>query len=783
MPSEPDKKRLTSLASGSSGGGFCPACGATVDDLDLGCAVCLWSQGGFPWDHVGETVVIGSGTGQPGVRFLRIECAVPDGSADHLGCSAGYKHDVEDFIHSCSEGVSQTHASITPESDGRFLVKNLSSTNATRVDLNNVPPEGTRAMVGQRVAVGQWDFPLGPKWPLTGFRRGTWRLPLKSLSVTAHGKPLLDDISLVAERSELMALLGPSGAGKTTLLYALARIKVAAGAEGADDDVARFWGSLGYVPQDDIIHGDLSVGQALRYACRLRLPAGTPPEKIEARVAWAIKQVGLDGKQDTRIGSAEEKTLSGGERRRVSLAVALVSNPQVLILDEPTSGLSWTDATRVVDCLKNLAENRNGPGRTIVVTIHQPDVREYDKFHQVAILAKNPRENTGARLVFFGPPGTSYPFFRAHAGRPPEIFEKIDGTTAPDVRGIAGAFQRSILHQTFVAQRLDKDLTSLAKKRGDPPRRPSPFHQLMVLLSRICALRAAKWKGLVVLLAVAAALGGLATLGKADIVHGAKKFGCAPYMHPLPADVCESSGDPAIWCMTPQNPKEVVSTEPSEQVPDVRGGLLSMLMAVFLPLLVVSSGTLVSERAIFRNESIAGVRAGPYLLARFIELFVIGTAFMMIVVVIALQGLGTEGSLVAYFETGIGVVAGAVSLGLFISALVPRPELALWVVNLIAIPQMIFSGAIARLTGGRELISHLTVTRPALEALVKVDLASRSNLVACQVERYIKNFPGYSPDVSNPVAGLVQALTPFTLICLLAAYVVLRGRLWRERRF
>jgi ABC-type multidrug transport system ATPase subunit len=759
-------------------GTFCPGCGAASEGEDIGCAVCFVTPDGFPWRHLGETVVVGSGAGSEHARFLRIACAIPEGPAGSLGCRPGYRHERDDFIRACAEGVSQVHASITPESDGRFLVRNLSKTNATRVDLNDVPPGGVRAMPGQRVALGQWDFILDECWPPRGFRRGTWRLALRNLAVNAHGKPLLDDISLVAERSELVALMGPSGAGKTTLLYALARIKTGRDLP-AEQDLARFWGSLGYVPQDDIIHGDLTVGQALRYACRLRLPAGTSEDTIQARLAWALDEVGLSGKESTRIGSADDKTLSGGERRRVSLAAALVSNPQVLILDEPTSGLSWTDATRVVDCLKSLAENRNGPGRTIVVTIHQPDVQEYGKFHQVAILAKNAKAKTGARLVFFGPPSASYAFFRAHRGRPPEIFGKIDGTTSEDVAAISRRFETSILQQTFIAQRLEKDLTEMAKKRGDPPRRPSPVRQLMVLLSRLCALRAAKWKGLVVLLAVAVALGGLATLGKSDRNHPLSKFGCDPLRRPSPDDPCGDDPDAKLHCLQPS------LADPATQplVPDARGGLLSLLMAVFLPLLVVSSGALVSERTIFRNESIAGVRAGPYLLARFIELFLIGSVFMAIVVTIAVRGLKLEGSMSSYLEAGVGVVGGAVSLGLFISALVPRAELALWAVNLIAIPQMIFSGATARLTGGRDFISHFTVTRPALEALVKVDLTARADLASCQVHRYLDTYPGYSPGVGSPIADLAQALAPFTVVCLLGSYLALRGRLWRERRF
>jgi ABC-type multidrug transport system ATPase subunit len=759
---------------------FCTDCGGPLDRVDVVCSVCCAAKEAFPWACVGQQVVIGSDDTRTRAELVRVGCGAPEDGAGGawVGCRQGYDHAAErDFIPSCADGVSRTHASIVPQQNGTFLVTNLSKTNATRVELEEVPPGGLEARVGQRVAIGQWDFVLGAAWPPRGFRRGTWRLPLAGLSVHAHGKPLLNAVSLVVERAELVALMGPSGAGKTTLLYALARIKLAAGAATENEDLARFWGSLGYVPQDDILHADLTVAQALRYTARLRLPAGTTAETIERRISWVLEEVGLTGKERTRIGSADEKTLSGGERRRVSLAAALVTNPQVLILDEPTSGLSWTDATRVVDCLKKLAENRSGAGRSIIVTIHQPDVQEFDKFHQVALLAKSPGSKTGARLVYFGPPSMSYAFFQAGAGRPPQIFEKIDGAGAVDADATAERFAGSEIHRKFVAARLGRDLTEEARRRGDPPPRPSPLAQFFVLLSRLWTLRFARARGLALLLGVALVLGGVSRLGKSDRAHAAAYFGCDPD-RPPPPDECADAGKEQLSCGASPRPGARL-----ERISDPRAGLLSTLMAIFLPLLVVSAGALVSERTIFRNEAIGGVRAGPYLLARFVELFVIGSVFMTIVMGMAMSGLGVAGDRASYLAVGLAVVAGALSLGLFVSALVPRAELALWAVNLLAIPQILFAGAHARLHDLTDLLSRLTVTRPALEALVRIDLEARPALDACQIDRYFRLWPGYAATSDPPLTHLATALLPFTLVCLAGAYLALRLRQARERRF
>jgi ABC transport system ATP-binding/permease protein len=772
----------------------CGACGAVIGDPALACPRCYASEAAFPWQHVGQTIVIGAAHDSRG-PCLVIGCGADDGDPARLGCARGFHHAEDDFIARCDDGVSRRHASITPQRDGSFHVVNLSQTNRTRVDLDEVPGDGLRAMPGQRVSVGQWDFVLGAAWPPRGFRRGTWRLPVEHLTVAARGKLILDDVSLVVERSELVGLLGPSGAGKTTLLYALARIKAARGA-AQNDDLARFWGSLGYVPQDDIVHADLTVEQALRYACRLRLPAGTREDAIRQRVRWAIARVGLQGKERTRIGNPDDKTLSGGERRRVSLAAALVTRPKILILDEPTSGLSWTDAARVLDCLRDLAESRSEPGRTIIVTIHQPDVREFEKFHQVAILARGADRSGGGRLVFFGPPQASYGFFAAPAGRPPDVFAQIDGSHA-DVDAIAERFAASPLHATFVAARLQRDLSSDAQRRGDPPVRPSALRQFATLFARRCRLRVSQRRGLALLFAIAAVLGGLSRLGKGEVAYPPASFGCklrhanepAPFddcaAEPAPREACSAAvpGAPVPAATAALSAATAPPREPPALIPELRSGLLSMLMAVVLPLLVVAAGALVSERTIARNEAIAGVRTGPYLAARFLELFLVGVGFMAVVVAIAAGGLDVAADLASLLQIGIAGVASAVSLGLLISALVPRAELALWAVNLIAVPQLLFAGVLMPLRGGIDLVSHLTVTRPALEAMVKLDLLHRAGLRGCQIQRYLRALPGYSTEILHPVRAAAASLVPFAAICLVAAYAALRIRSWRERRF
>src|ERR1700747_1265382 len=160
------------------------------------------------------------------------------------------------------------------------------------------------------------------------------------LTRTAGGNVILQDVSFVAEPGQFIGILGPSGAGKSTLLGALSGLKPADSGRILINDTD-FYGNLnqlrsmfGYVPQDDIVHGELTTVEALTFAARLRLPAGTPRPAIAALVQQTMGSLGLTERKDLRIS-----LLSGGQRKRVSVGVELLRRPPLIFLDEPTSGL------------------------------------------------------------------------------------------------------------------------------------------------------------------------------------------------------------------------------------------------------------------------------------------------------------------------------------------------------------------------------------------------------------------------------------------------------------
>ncbi|RAG82659.1 ABC transporter ATP-binding protein [Streptacidiphilus pinicola] len=198
------------------------------------------------------------------------------------------------------------------------------------------------------------------------------RIEARGLAVRLRdGRELLSGVDVAVAPGAMLAIAGPSGAGKTTLLEELATGHPA--------------GTIGFVPQDDIVHLDLPLARTLGYAARLQLPAGSPRAEVEAAVARVLDALGLEQLAGQRVGS-----LSGGERKRASIAVELLTRPRALFLDEPTSGLDPAAAARLLGVLRELT----GSGTTVVLTSHNPsDLAHAD---EVAFLM-------GGRLLYQGP--------------------------------------------------------------------------------------------------------------------------------------------------------------------------------------------------------------------------------------------------------------------------------------------------------------------------------------------------------------------------------------------
>lgn len=190
-------------------------------------------------------------------------------------------------------------------------------------------------------------------------------------------KTILQELDLVVNEGEFVALMGPSGCGKTTLLKCLNAVSPpSAGAvkiHGKDllSNYEELKRSIGYVPQEDIVHRDLTVEQTLFYAAKLRMPDNTGREEINNRILEVLKILKIE---DAKIKNERVGKLSGGQRKRVSIAVELLNRPTILFLDEPTSPLDPETIDEFLKCIQDLARNH---GTTIIMVTHKPDDLNY----------------------------------------------------------------------------------------------------------------------------------------------------------------------------------------------------------------------------------------------------------------------------------------------------------------------------------------------------------------------------------------------------------------------
>ena len=207
---------------------------------------------------------------------------------------------------------------------------------------------------------------------------------------------------------QFLAIIGASGAGKTTLLNFLSGREISQNLEkrgkilvnGQSSQLVRNFSSLSaYVQQDDILFQTMTVKECLEFAAKLKLP-GTLPMKM-ARVKKLIADLKLTKCQNTRIGGPLVKGVSGGERKRTSIGVELITDPSLIFLDEPTTGLDSFTATNVMEILGDLARK---DGRTVVSTIHQPNSDIFEMFDRLMLLARG-------KIIYFNEARLAVDFF------------------------------------------------------------------------------------------------------------------------------------------------------------------------------------------------------------------------------------------------------------------------------------------------------------------------------------------------------------------------------------
>lgn len=347
--------------------------------------------------------------------------------------------------------VSRYHAELRLQPEGYELV-DLGSHNGTF--LNGRRVDRARLEELDIVEIGHHSFRLVGSRLEQYVDEGAITFRASGLSVRGNGgRTLLDDVTIALDERSLLGVVGPSGAGKSTLLNALTGFKPASEGQvlynGRDlyADYEALKARIGFVPQEDIVHPTLTVRQSLDYAAELRFPADVGSEERARRVAEVIDELGLTGCADVAVGS-----LSGGQRRRVSVGTELITKPSLLFLDEPTSGLDPGRERELMELLRALADD----GRTVVVVTHS--VQSLRLCDRVLFLAP------GGRGAYFGPAQLALAYFGREDLQ--EVFRDLSASNAGDW---SARFRQHPDYQRFVGGRTGRPALEPADHEARAP--------------------------------------------------------------------------------------------------------------------------------------------------------------------------------------------------------------------------------------------------------------------------------------------------------------------------
>ncbi|MEV7003841.1 FHA domain-containing protein [Streptomyces sp. NPDC093982] len=564
--------------------------------------------------------------------------------------------------------VSRHHAELHALADGTYEIADLGSHNRTY--LNGSPVTTAPIGPGDIVGIGHSAFCLVGDQLQEYVDTGEVSLEVQDLAVAVdHGrKTLLDHVSFPVGEKCLLAVVGPSGAGKSTLLNALTGQRPADHGtvlyDGRDlyRDYAELRQRIGLVPQDDILHAQLTVRSALSYAAELRFPQDTAKAERRARVDEVIHELGLEQRAGQPVHS-----LSGGQRKRVSVALELLTKPSLLFLDEPTSGLDPGMDRSVMNMLRGLADD----GRTVIVVTHS--VLSLDICDRLLVLAP------GGRIAYYGPPEEALLFFGFEHW--PEAFEAFE---RDQERDWAGDYRSSLFHRQYIADATGQPRQSRTGPVviARPPRPRSRGAQLGTLIRRYATALAADRTFLAIMIALPFVMGAMAR------ALAGSRLTQETAMNAL-----------LILC--------------------VGGVLTGAANAV---------RELVKERVIYRRERAVGLSRSAYLMSKVVVLGTITVLQAVVLTLVALLGVdlnapGGEGVLMpplVEITVAVALLAfTAMMLGLVVSALVRKEEVTMPLLVLLAIVQVVFCGALLKLHGvpGLEQLSWVVPSRWALGAM------------------------------------------------------------------
>jgi len=592
--------------------------------------------------------------------------------------------------------VSRYHAELRRGRAGYEIV-DLGSHNGTFVNGQRISAAPVTEL--DIIGIGPATFRLVGEELQQFIDTGDVSLAARDLTVRLPGgKVLLDHVSFPLGERCLLGVIGPSGAGKSTLLGALTGMRPATDGSVLYDQrdlythYAELRHRIGLVPQENILHTQLSARRALGYAAELRFPRDTSKAERQRRITEVLGELSLTAHADTRTDA-----LSGGQQKRVNVALELLTKPSLLFLDEPTSGLDPGLDKSVMEMMADLAHD----GRTVIVVTHS--VANLNLCDRLLVLVP------GGKIAYFGPPADGL----KHFGKPgwAEVFQAFD---AEPGRDWAGEYRNSGYYHRYVAAEMNSQAPALSgpvQAATPAPATRNRFAQLSTLCRRYMAVIASDR----VYLAFMAAM---------PIVLGA-------VIQVIPAPLGLSG--------------------PNNQ--GVESLLLILVICACFAGAANAVRELVKERPIYSRERAAGLSSGAYLISKLVILGMISGLQAVVLVAVGLVGrpLPSQGAFLKHLPLvelllAMGLLAiVSMTLGLLISASVDTSEKTMPLLIVAVIFQVVMTGGVFSLAGkaGLEQVAWLSPSRWGFAAM-----ASTSNLNVIQLPAIPK-----VPPVKKPAAG------------------------------
>jgi ABC-type multidrug transport system ATPase subunit/CRP-like cAMP-binding protein len=568
--------------------------------------------------------------------------------------------------------IAPKHARLTKiiRKNGRvqYLVKPLAASSQYKVFINKqVTNKETIVDLDDEVSLGDYKVVFDKKRDAISLQKIEYYcLHVENLNYKVKNNLIIDDISFSAESNEFICILGPSGCGKSTLLDLIFGAKrQTSGNISYNHDILHenleFYRTIfGYLPQDDILFSELTVFENLYFTAKLREPF-IARKKLEKKIDIVLKRLKLSDKKHQRVGSIEKKGLSGGERKRVSIARELIFDPYILFLDEPTSGLSSKDSEEIICFLRILVDM----GKLVFVVVHQPNSKIYKLFDKIVLL------DMGGKLVYTGLVLDCIHYMEklindcitaecpeCKTCQPELIFEILEQRDEKNERKYSPEFwqKRFQAYSGYLSQEKQKD-PEITKHVKQKVSLLEHLIQLSLLLHRTFLIKIKNWSNMLISMGVPIVI---ATLFAIILRSGPEKAGTYSFY---------------------QN-KLILSYI-----------FIGVIFSIFLGL-TNSVRDVVGEQAIYNLESKVKLRIRWYVFSKFFVLSGIagGQIFLFVLIcnfILDIRGVFGIFFIFLYLSSLVGV-----AFGLFLSSIVRTTEAVVNWIPLVLIPQIILGGAV-----------------------------------------------------------------------------------------